>query len=303
LKERSIREQRHVKVEARDGSLIDAFIIDPPGGTSVKAPLVAIPHGGPHAADGHSFRFMGQVLASHGFRVLYCNPPGSQSYSRKFSYGTRGDWGGSDVKAFMDVLDAVTNAYPTSNIALVGGSYAGFMAAKILGDPKYKDRFATGVVIRGVSNVSSLMYAGDSTNFLRDELRLKHLDAKEWKKYGQFSPLRDAGNINVPLLVMHSEHDHRVPVDQGDALFSRAILDDKNVEYVRFTGDGHALASSGRPSNRIAHLRVIANWLLHRLDQKRDAGVDTRAGWPFEYLPTEIAPMSERSRGRASASR
>lgn len=76
------------------------------------------------------------------------------------------------------------------------------------------------------------------------------------------SPIRAAENIHVPMLIMHSENDYRCPIDQGEQLFNvLRMLDKKDVEFVRFTGDGHGLSRSGKPRNRLLRLRAIVHWL------------------------------------------
>ncbi|MGP6158362.1 MAG: alpha/beta hydrolase family protein, partial [Vulcanimicrobiaceae bacterium] len=106
------------------------------------------------------------------------------------------------------------------------------------------------------------------------------------------SPMRNAAAIETPLLVEHSERDFRCPVDQGEQLFTLLRrLGRTHVEFVRFTGDGHGLARTGRPRNRILRLRAIGHWLIRYL---RPAGVEPvpeSAGALFAPLSTE-APAS-----------
>ncbi len=84
---------------------------------------------------------------------------------------------------------------------------------------------------------------------------------------------------------MHSERDYRCPVDQGEALFNvLRMLGKTDVEFVRFTGDGHELSRSGKPRHRILRLRAITHWLLRHL---AGASEDAAAGSLFRPLAGE----------------
>ena len=100
--------------------------------------------------------------------------------------------------------------------------------------------------------------------------------------------MRAAPNINVPLLVEHSERDYRCPIDQGEQLFTLLRrLGKTNVEFVRFTGDGHELSRSGKPRNRVLRLRAIAQWFVRHLRPAGSIPVADEAGALFRPLPAE----------------
>jgi dipeptidyl aminopeptidase/acylaminoacyl peptidase len=100
--------------------------------------------------------------------------------------------------------------------------------------------------------------------------------------------MRAASNIDVPLLVEHSERDYRCPIDQGEQLFSLLRrLGRRQTEFVRFRDDGHNLSRTGRPRNRILRLRAITQWFIRHL---RPAGIEPApevAGALFDPLPGE----------------
>jgi dipeptidyl aminopeptidase/acylaminoacyl peptidase len=54
-------------------------------------------HGGPHTTYGNSFFHEFQILAGHGFGVLYTNPRGSLGYGEEFARACVGDWCGVDA--------------------------------------------------------------------------------------------------------------------------------------------------------------------------------------------------------------
>jgi dipeptidyl aminopeptidase/acylaminoacyl peptidase len=287
LAERTIREPRHVRVPAALGPDLDLWLLDPD--EAANAPYVLEVHGGPHMAYGWTFMFEFQTIASHGIGVAYGNPRGGQTYGNAFASAIKGDWGGIDASDVLSLLDgALANApIDAARVALAGGSYGGFMTTWLLGHSK---RFAAGISMRAVNDFVSEVGATDCGWFLENELDAPWTDGG--RRLFELSPMRCAHAIDVPLLVEHSERDFRCAIDQGEQLFSLLRrLGRTNVEFVRFTGDGHGLSRNGKPRNRTLRLRAIAHWLIRHL---RPAGVEPipdYAGALFAPLPTEAAQL------------
>jgi dipeptidyl aminopeptidase/acylaminoacyl peptidase len=171
-------------------------------------------------------------------------------------------------------------------VAAVGGSYGGFMTSWLLG---HSDRFATGISMRAVNDYVSFTGTTDIGRFLDAELGL---DLSPAGMRGMFerSPIRAVASITAPLLIMHSERDYRCPVDQGEQLFNvLRMLGKTNVEFVRFTADGHELSRSGKPGHRVLRMRAIAHWLLRHL---AGATEDAAAGSLFRPLANESEVIS-----------
>lgn len=74
------------------------------------------------------------------------------------------------------------------------------------------------------------------------------------------SPIRYAREVATPLLIIHAEKDHRVPVEQAEQWFQALKRLGKEVEFMLFPGASHALASIGRPQQRVARLEALADW-------------------------------------------
>jgi len=170
-----------------------------------------------------------------------------------------------------------------TRIGLAGGSYGGFMTTWLLG---HSDRFAAGVSMRAVNDFVSEAGASDLGWFLEREIGAPERMADGGRRLFENSPMRAAHAIDVPLLVEHSERDFRCPIDQGEQLFTLLRrLGKKDVEFVRFTGDGHELSRSGKPRSRILRLRAIGNWFVRHLG----AGGSRDAGSLFAPVPGEEA--------------
>ena len=61
-------------------------------------------------------------------------------------------------------------------------------------------------------------------------------------------------------MVIHSEHDWRCPVEQGQRLFVALKLRGVETELLLFPGEGHELSRSGLPSHRIARFEHVLRW-------------------------------------------
>ena len=281
------RPQR-LRPKAADGTVLDAWMLRARTSNGTPAPLVHAVHGGPHGAYGWGYFFEFQMLASLGMHVVYGNPRGSQSYGEGYADAITGRWGdldASDLKAILEAAKAEFGVHDRSKIAVEGGSYGGLMTTWLLGHTK---DYACGVSMRAVNDYVSEALASDIPRFLERELGADFSDGG--KRLFELSPIRAAAQIDVPLLIVHSERDFRCPIDQGEQLFSLLRQLGADAEFVRFTADGHDLSRNGTPRNRMLRYRAIAHWLRSHLGlEERGRG----AGWLFAPLDGEIDTAHE----------
>jgi dipeptidyl aminopeptidase/acylaminoacyl peptidase len=74
-------------------------------------------------------------------------------------------------------------------------------------------------------------------------------------------PLSEADAITTPTLVLHSEGDFRTPIEQGEQLFVKLLLNGVPTEMVRFPApEGHELSRGGKPKHRVDRFAVILDW-------------------------------------------
>jgi dipeptidyl aminopeptidase/acylaminoacyl peptidase len=151
--------------------------------------------------------------------------------------------------------------------------------------------------MRAVNDLVSEVGAADLGWFLERTLGAPWDDGG--RKLFENSPMRNAHEIDAPLLIMHSERDYRCPIDQGEQLFTLLRrLGRSETEFVRFTGDGHGLSRSGRPRNRILRLRAIVHWLARHLEPDGPLVAPPReAGALFRELATEPVPPTSAGAG------
>ncbi|MGE7624423.1 S9 family peptidase [Viridibacillus sp. NPDC096237] len=223
-----------------------------------KYPLIVEIHGGPHAMYANSFFHELQLLAAQGYGVLYINPRGSHGYSQEFVDAVRGDYGGGDYEDIMAGLDAVLAEQgwiDTDRLGVTGGSYGGFMTNWIVG---HTNRFKAAVTQRSISNWVSFFGVSDIGYYFSDWQM--GTDMKNVEKLWQHSPLKYAGNVETPLLILHSEKDFRCPIEQAEQLYITLKSMGKETQFVRFPDADHNLSRTGLPNLRIERLTQITGW-------------------------------------------
>jgi acylaminoacyl-peptidase len=260
LKGKSVSEPEEIRFLSFDGTEIQGWFLKPPDFTQKKQyPLVLYIHGGPAIQYGQTFFHEFQFLAAQGYIVLYSNPRGSSGYQESFATSIRGNWGDLDYKDLMASIDH-TETLPyvdSERMAVVGGSYGGFMVTWIIGNT---DRFRCAISERGVSNRRSAVGTSDNPPMPDGYWPGNTWDRPE--KLLDQSPLRFAGEIKTPLLIIHSMGDLRCPIGQAEQLFYALKSLKREVVYLRYPLESsHGLSRNGPPDLRVDRLNRIVGWL------------------------------------------
>ncbi|MCY4063743.1 MAG: S9 family peptidase [Chloroflexi bacterium] len=261
LDEVIVQEVHELRFNSPQGA-VQGWYLHPVGYESGKTyPLALNIHGGPHAAWGFSTKSMWhewQFHAARGYAVFYCNPHGSGGYGEAFMRKLHAAWGPvamDDIMAGIDAFLALGIA-DENRMAITGGSYGGYMTAWII---SHTGRFKAAVSQRGVYNISSFYGTSDVPLLMSNEF-----DAEPWANHDVYwdnSPLKYAADITTPLLLIHSENDFRVPIEQAEQLFAwvrRAT--DTPVRMLRYPREGHELSRSGEPGHRVSRLTEMIHW-------------------------------------------
>lgn len=252
-----------VTVRGHDGTDLRGLLYRAPAGAGS---LVVRVHGGPHLAWGTVFDLENQSLASAGHHVLLPNPRGSAGRGGEFRALTVGDWGGGDHADLMAFVDWATSTGvgDPGRLYLAGGSYGGFLTNWTL---TRTDRFRAAVSERSISNfVSKLGTSDNGFTVNRFELGGADVFGEGATALLENSPLRHAAAITTPLLLIHGEDDYRCPIEQSEQLFVALRRLGVPARFARFPGEGHTLATAGRPDHRIARLRMILDWLAEHAE-------------------------------------
>ncbi len=242
------------------GDEIQGWLLKPPNfNKKKKYPLIVQIHGGPHALYGNSFFHEFQVLAANGYIVFYSNPHGSQGYGERYARSLHLRWGIPDTK---DILKAVRllskhRYIDAERMGVMGGSYGGYMTNWIIG---HTNIFKVAITMRSVVNMLSF-FNSDFGFALPKEFKGHWWDKNNFRFYWNMSPLKYVKNMKTPLLMIHSEEDHRCPIGQAEELFVSLKLLKRNVEMVRFPLEPHGLSRHGSPRRREKRLEFILRFV------------------------------------------
>ncbi len=244
-----------------DGNLVDGWLVPPVERESGKRyPLILYPGGGPGSMRASVFCHEFLLYASHGYAVVHCNARGNHGYGEDFSKAIRGEWGELDYRDNMACVRAALEQFDfldPERLAVAGGSYGGFSTIRVI---EREPTFKAAVVDRCLFNRYSFNGTSDM-GFLLDRVEFDR--QYPWEvpdRYVAWSPLTHVGSIQTPTLVVHSEQDHRCPVEQGEQLYMALKRLDVPTELVRFPNETHELSRAGRPWHRVFRLDRYLDW-------------------------------------------
>jgi dipeptidyl aminopeptidase/acylaminoacyl peptidase len=261
-----------VPYKSSDGWDIDGFLVKPVGfDPSKKYPMVLSVHGGPAGQYGVDWYHEFQVYAAKGWAVFFTNPRGSTGYGQKFERGIVNNWGGMDYQDVMAGVDAVLKTNPwidTNLLGVTGGSYGGFMTNWIVG---HTTRFKAAVTLRSISNFVS--DDGTRDGAYGHEEDFKGPLFENFDQYWEASPLKYAKNVKTPTLILHSDNDFRVPIEQGEQWYRALKHNGVTSEIVFFPRENHNLTRTGEPK----HLVESMKWQLYWFDKYLNGNENAKA--------------------------
>jgi dipeptidyl aminopeptidase/acylaminoacyl peptidase len=245
-----------------DGWDVDGFMVKPLGWREgQKYPLILSVHGGPAGQYGVDWYHEFQVYAAKGWAVFFTNPRGSTGYGQKFERGIEGEWGGKDYTDIMNGVEAALQKYPwvdRERLGVTGGSYGGYMTNWIVG---HTNIFKAAVTLRSVVNFVSDEGTRDGAYGHKEDFGGDLFE--KFDMYWERSPLKYAQNVKTPILILHSDNDYRVPLEQGEQWFRALKHFGATAELVIFPRENHNLTRTGEPK----HLVESLNWQLYWFDR------------------------------------
>jgi dipeptidyl aminopeptidase/acylaminoacyl peptidase len=240
-------------VPAPDGYPVHGWLVKPDG--PGPHPVLLMIHGGPATQYGWRLFDEAQVYAGAGYAVVMGNPRGSSGYGEPHTRAVIGNVGEVSAVDLLTLLDgALTDStLDGTRVGVLGGSHGGFMTTWLAAH--HGDRFKAAISERAVNAIDSFTGSSDIGWFFSADLYGADSDQQ-----AKQSPLTHADRIDLPMLIVHSEHDWRCPVEQAQRLYVALKRRGVPTELLLFPGEGHELSRSGLPSHRVARFDAILDW-------------------------------------------
>jgi dipeptidyl aminopeptidase/acylaminoacyl peptidase len=228
-----------ITYKTRDGATIHGFLTAREGLATRKAPLVIMPHGGPHGPrDYWGWDNWAQALASRGYPVLQVNYRGSGGYGFAHQAAGYRKWG---TLMQDDLTDAVRWAIgqgiaDANRVCIMGASYGGYAA---LMSPVYEpDLYRCAIGFAGVYDLVAQSATSDiaESRFGRMYLREVLGDDDAQRAHSSVTYI---DKLKVPVLIAHGTADERVPFSQAKILRDAMEKHGKPYEWAEYKGEAH----------------------------------------------------------------
>jgi dipeptidyl aminopeptidase/acylaminoacyl peptidase len=240
------------------GKAVQAWVVRPAAFDPARRyPLLVLVHGGPQGewGDAWSYRWNPQVFAAAGYVVFLPNPRGSVGWGQEFIDDINRDWGG---RAYEDVMKGTdwAEALPyveKGRTAAAGASYGGYMVDWIAG---HTDRYRALVSHDGVFDLRSMYGATEELWFVEWEFGGPYWDNRDM--YERWSPSNFVKSFKTPTLVVHSELDYRVPLEQGLGMYTALQRRGVPSRLLVFPDEGHWVL---QPANSVRWYQEVIGWI------------------------------------------
>jgi dipeptidyl aminopeptidase/acylaminoacyl peptidase len=239
---------------------VHAYVVKPanfdPG---KKYPVAFLIHGGPQGSFGNDFhyRWNPQTYTGAGYGAVMVDFHGSTGYGQDFTDSISGDWGGKPLEDLQKGLAAALERYPWldgDRVCALGASYGGYMINWIAGN--WPEPFRCLVNHDGVFDNRMMYFTTEELWFPEWEHGGTYWDKPEGHE--KHNPANYVENWQTPMLVIHGQLDHRVPLTQGLAAFTALQRKGIPSQLLYYPDENHFVL---RPSNSIQWHETVLGWL------------------------------------------
>jgi dipeptidyl aminopeptidase/acylaminoacyl peptidase len=249
-----------VVANASDGTPVHSWLTLPSDASAANpAPLLVWIHGGPLGSwNSWHWRWNPWILVARGYAVLLPDPALSTGYGQSFVERGRGRWGDEPFTDLMAATDAAV-ARPDideTRTAAMGGSFGGYMANWVAG---HTDRFRCLVTHASLWALDQFHGTTDHAAWWEREFGDPY---KDRTRYEAHSPHRSIDSVTTPMLVIHGELDHRVPVGEALRLWVDLLRHDVEAKFLYFPDENHWIA---KPQHARVWYETVLAWLDHHL--------------------------------------
>ncbi|MFL6591288.1 MAG: prolyl oligopeptidase family serine peptidase [Luteimonas sp.] len=260
LPEVKFGEYEQFQFKGWNGDTVHGYVVKPWNYQEGRTyPVAFLIHGGPQGSfgNGWSYRWNPQTYAGQGYAVVMVDFHGSTGYGQAFEDAISQHWGDRPLEDLQKGWKAALSQYPFldgDKACALGASYGGFMAYWIAGN--WQQPWKCIVAHDGVFDNRIMGYATEELWFSEWEN-----GGTPWANpegYEKFNPVLHVKDWTVPMLIVHSGNDFRIPVEQGIAAFT--ALQRKGIEskLLYFPDENHWVL---KPQNSVMWHDTVNAWL------------------------------------------
>jgi dipeptidyl aminopeptidase/acylaminoacyl peptidase len=228
------------RIQASDGTWIHGYITKPRQAQPGPAPLVVLPHGGPHGVrDRWQYDSEVQLLASEGFAVLQVNFRGSGGYGLKYQEAGYRHWGDRMIEDIADATRFVVRkgyADP-KRICIYGASFGAYAALQ--STIVAPDLFRCAVGYAGVYDLTLMEKEGDIPETRNGRGFLHTVLGTDEGALKAKSPVYNADKIKAKVLLIHGKRDRRAPIEHAERMKDALETTGAKPEWLVESREGH----------------------------------------------------------------
>jgi dipeptidyl aminopeptidase/acylaminoacyl peptidase len=260
LKNAKVGDAEFFTFKGWNNETVQGYVVKPvdyqPGKTY---PVAFIIHGGPQGAmsNGWSYRWNPQTYAGQGFAVVTVNFHGSTGYGQAFTDSISGDWGGKPLEDLKLGWKAALDKYSFldgDRACALGASYGGYMVYWMAG--VWNQPWKCLVDHDGVFDARAMYY--DTEELWFEERENGGTQYEHPENYEKFNPLNHVKDWRVPMMVIHSAKDFRIPDTQGLGAFTALQRRGIPSQLLHFPDENHWVL---KPHNSVQWHDAVNAWL------------------------------------------
>jgi dipeptidyl aminopeptidase/acylaminoacyl peptidase len=262
----SLPDAEIIRWKSFDGLTISGVLYLPPARFTGRHPVIINVHGGPDQRErarplGRSNYFRNEM----GIAIIYPNIRGSIGFGRTFERLDNGLLRENAVKDIGALLDWIATQ-PTldkDRVMIVGASYGGYVA--LASAIEYGDRLRCVQAAFAISDYLSYLQTTDMSRQANRNAEYGNPDDPEVRQFlARISPLTNAGNLRIPLYLVHGGRDTRIPQSQSDMMAKAVKANDTPVWYVVYKDEGHqTLSPPNNNFNQYTWTMFVQKYLLN----------------------------------------
>ena len=250
-------------VSSRGDTISCRYYLPPRFDSSKRYPVIVNYYGGcsPTSRDFES-RYPHHVYAAAGYVVLVVNPSGAVGFGQEFAsrhVNTAGKGVAEDIIEATQTFCRQHAFTDSTKVGCIGASYGGFMTQYL---QTKTNIFACAISHAGISDHTS--YWGEGYwGYSYSEVSMAN--SYPWTRkdlYVDQSPLFNAEKIHTPLLFLHGNADHNVPIGESIQMFTALKLLGRPTAFVVVDSQDHHIFDFGK---RIKWHNTIMAWFQRYL--------------------------------------